>query len=108
MDAKKEDTKKKRIIEKNEIMRFFRTNAAQLKFIFDLMNLINEAKLFIVRKLETIKSSVDSFVKTDDGFKVTGPEGFVAVSKLTGGALKLVDQLSFSHVNFTAAKAWDK
>jgi len=108
LEAKREDTKKKRIAEKNEIMRFFRSNAAQLKFIFDLMNLINEAKLFIVRKLETIKSSVDSFVKTDDGFKVTGPEGFVAVSKLTGGALKLVDQLAFSHANFTAAKAWDK
>jgi hypothetical protein len=108
LEAKKEDTKKKRITEKNEIMRFFRGNAAQLKLIFDLMNLINDAKLFIVRKLETIKSSVDSFIKTDDGFKVTGPEGFVAVSKLTGGALKLVDQLAFSHANFTAAKNWSK
>ena len=108
LDAKKADTKKKRIAEKNEIMRFFRTNAAQLKLIFDLMNQINDAKLFIVRKLETIKSSVDSFIKTDSGFKVTGPEGFVAVSKLTGGALKLVDQLAFSHANFTAAKNWSK
>jgi hypothetical protein len=108
LDAKKADTKKKRIAEKNEIMRFFRTNAAQLKLIFDLMNQINDAKLFIVRKLEKIKSSVDSFIKTDTGFKVTGPEGFVAVSKLTGGALKLVDQLAFSHANFTAAKNWSK
>jgi hypothetical protein len=108
LDAKKEDTKKKRIAEKNEIMRFFRPNVAQLKLIFDLMNQINDAKLFIVRKLETIKSSVDSFIKTDTGFKVTGPEGFVAVSRLTGGALKLVDQLAFSHANFTAAKNWSK
>jgi len=108
LDAKKEDTKKKRIAEKNEVMRFFRSNVAQLKLIFDLMNLINDAKLFIVRKLETIKSSVDSFIKTDNGFKVTGPEGFVAVSKLTGGALKLVDQMAFSHANFTAAKSWMK
>jgi hypothetical protein len=108
LEVKREDTKKKRIAEKNEIMRFFRSNAGQLKLIFDLMNLINNAKLFIVRKLETIKSSVDSFIKTDNGFKVTGPEGFVAVSKLTGGALKLVDQLAFSHANFTAAKNWSK
>jgi hypothetical protein len=108
LDAKKADTKNKRITEKNEIMRFFRNNVMQLKLIFDLMNQINDAKLFIVRKLETIKSSVDSFIKTDTGFKVTGPEGFVAVSKLTGGALKLVDQLAFSHANFTAAKNWSK
>jgi hypothetical protein len=108
LDAKKEDTKKKRIAEKNEVMRFFRSNAIQLKLIFDLMNQINDAKLMIVKKLETIKSSVSSFIKTDDGFKVTGPEGFVAVSKLTGGALKLVDQLAFSHANFTAAKNWSK
>ena len=106
--AKKEETKKKRIAEKNEVMRFFRSSAAQLKQIFDLMNLIVDAKLLIVRKLESIKSSVDTFVKTDDGFKVTGPEGFVAVDKLSGGALKLIDRLEFSHKNFTATKNWDK
>jgi hypothetical protein len=108
LDAKREETKRKRIAEKNEIMRFFRPNVGQLKLIFDLMNQINDAKIFIVRKLETIKSSVDSFIRTDDGFKVTGPEGFVAVSRLTGGALKLVDQMAFSHANFTAAKNWTK
>ena len=108
LDAKKEETKRKRITEKNEVVRFFRSNAAQLKFIFDLMNLIVEAKIKIVRKLETIKSTVDTFVKTDDGYRVTGAEGFVAVSRLTGGALKLVDRLSFSHDNFNVAKAWSK
>jgi hypothetical protein len=107
-DAKREDTRKKRITEKTDVMRFFRSNVIQLKNIFDLMNLINQSKLIIIKKLETIKSSVDSFIKTDDGFKVTGPEGFVAVSKLTGGALKLVDQLAFSHANFTVAKNWSK
>jgi hypothetical protein len=106
--AKREDTKMKRIAEKNEVIRFFRTNATQLKLIFDLMNLIVEAKIKIVRKLETIKSTVDTFVKTDDGYKVTGPEGFVAVDRLTGGALKLVDRMEFSQQNFNAAKAWSK
>jgi hypothetical protein len=108
LDAKKEETKRKRITEKNEVVRFFRTNAAQLKFIFDLMNHIVEAKIKIVRKLESIKSTVDTFVKTDAGYKVTGPEGFVAVDRLSGGALKLVDRLEFSQQNFNAAKAWSK
>jgi len=108
LDAKKEDTKKKRIAEKNEMMRFYRSNSIQLKLIFDLMNLIVEAKNKIIRKLETIKTSVDTFVKIDDGFKVTGPEGFVAVDRLTGGALKLIDRLEFSQQNFNAAKNWSK
>jgi hypothetical protein len=106
--AKKEDTRQKRIAEKNEVMRFFRNNSAQLKIIFDLMNLIVDAKVMIVRKLETIKTAVDTFVRTDTGFKVTGPEGFVAVDKLTGGALKLVDRMEFSQQNFNAAKNWSK
>jgi hypothetical protein len=104
--AKKEDTKQKRIKEKNEVMRFYRSNAIQLKQIFDLMNLIVDAKLMIIRKLETIKS-IGTFVRTDDGFKITAPEGFVAIDHV-GKALKLVDRLEFSHKNFTAQKAWDK
>lgn len=105
--AKKEETKQKRIKEKTEVMRFYRTNAAQLKNIFDLMNMIIEAKLMIIRKLETIKS-IGTFVRTEDGFKSTAPEGFVAVDKLKGNALKLVDRLEFSHQNFTASKNWSK
>jgi hypothetical protein len=104
--AKKEDTKQKRIKEKNEVMRFYRSNAMYLKTIFDLMNLIVDAKLMIIRKLETIKS-IGTFVRTDDGFRITAPEGFVAVDHL-GKALKLVDRLEFSRQNFNAQKAWDK
>ena len=105
--AKKEETKQKRIKEKTEVMRFYRTNAVQLKQIFDLMNMIIEAKLMIIRKLETIRS-IGTFVRTDDGFRITAPEGFVAVDKLKGNALKLVDRLEFSHQNFNAAKNWSK
>lgn len=105
--AKKTETKEKRIKEKTEVMRFYRTNAAQLKNIFDLMNMIIEAKLMIIRKLETIRS-IGTFVRTDDGFRITAPEGFVAVDKLKGNALKLVDRLEFSHQNFNAAKNWSK
>ena len=104
--AKKEETKQKRIKEKNEVIRFYRSNAVQLKQIFDLMNLIVDAKLMIIRKLETIRS-IGTFVRTDDGFRITAPEGFVAVDHI-GNALKLVDRLEFSHKNFTAQKAWDK
>jgi hypothetical protein len=105
--AKKEDTKDKRIKEKSEVMRFYRSNYIALTHIFELMNLIVDAKLMIIRKLETIKS-IGTFVRTDNGFKITAPEGFVAVDRIKGSALKLVDRLEFSHQNFTAAKNWSK
>jgi hypothetical protein len=104
-DSKREETKKKRVAEKTEIMRFFRSTAVQLRSTFDLMNLLVDAKLMIVRKLETIKS-IGTFIKTDNGYRVTAPEGFVAVNRLRGDAVKLVDRMEFSQNNFNAAKNW--
>jgi len=62
----------------------------------------------IIGKLQQLRQVTGSFLKTDDGFKVTNPEGFVAVDRLKGNAVKLVDRLEFSQANFTAAKAWSK
>lgn len=106
-EAKKEDTKQKRISEKNQIMRFFRNATPDLILMFDFMNDIIDAKLMIVRKLETIRS-IGTFIRTDDGFKVTAPEGFVAVDRLKGSAVKLIDRLEFSQANFNATKNWSK
>lgn len=106
--AKKEDTKRKRQLEKNELMRFYRTNAMELKGILDIQNGIIEAKTMVIRKLQQIKQVTGTFLKTDDGYRVTAPEGFVAVDKLKGNALKLIDRLEFAHANFNAAKNWDK
>ena len=88
-------------------MKYFRSNAGQMVKIFDMQNLLVSAKDMIIRKLEKSKGVMDTFVRTDKGYKVTQPEGFVAIDKL-GKAVKLVDRLEFAHQNFTAAKAWDK
>jgi hypothetical protein len=106
--AKKEETKRKRQAEKNEIMRFYRTSATELKKIFDMQNGLVEAKSMIIKKLQQIRQVTGSFLKTENGFKVTNPEGFVAVDKLKGNAVKLVDRLEFSQANFNAQKNWDK
>jgi len=108
LGAKRADTRRKRQMEKNEIMRFYRNNAGELKKIFDIQNGIVEAKNMIVKKLQEIKQVTGTFLRTDNGFKVTNPEGFVAVDKLTGGALKLIDRLEFSQANFNATKTWNK
>ena len=55
--------------------------------------------------LETIQG-IGTFLKTADGFKVTAPEGYVAIDAKDGSAVKLVDRLEFSHANFTIAKDW--
>ena len=107
-DAKKAETKHKRVKEKTEIMRFFRSSITDLQNIFDLMNLIVDSKNMIVKKLQQLKQVTGTFLRTDDGYKVTNPEGFVAVDKLKGNAVKLIDRLEFAHANFNAAKNWSK
>ena len=63
------------------------------------------AKAVLLRKLNTIQS-IGSFLRTKNGYKVTNPEGYVAIQK--GGAVKLVDRLEFSRANFNMAKDWVK
>lgn len=108
ISAKMEKTKRDRTMIKNEIMRTLRGSAADLKNIFDMQNGMVDAKNMIIKKLQQIKQVTSTFVQTEDGFRVTNPEGFVAVDRLKGNAVKLVDRLEFSHLNFTAAKAWSK
>ena len=76
--------------------------------MFDLMNAIVDAKLIIINKLDKVKQ-IDTFVRTRNGFKVTGSEGFVAIDK-SGGAVKLVDRLEFSMNNFSkdVIKGWER
>ena len=59
----------------------------------------------LLNKLNNIQS-IGSFLRTKNGYKVTNPEGYVAIKK--SGAVKLVDRLEFSRANFTMAKDWVK
>jgi hypothetical protein len=71
---------------------------------FALHSAIARCKNVVVRKLGQA-SKVASFVSTPTGYSVTGPEGFVAVAH-SGKAIKLVDRLEFSRLNFTVPKEW--
>ena len=62
------------------------------------------AKNILVSKLNGV-GQIGTFFQTDDGYQVTSPEGYVAVDRI-GNAVKLVDRLTFSRRNFTAAKSW--
>ena len=94
---------------KEELYKFFSSsNKKNLTLMFDLMNAIVDAKLIIINKLDKVKQ-IDTFVRTRNGFKVTGSEGFVAIDK-SGGAVKLVDRLEFSMNNFSkdVIKGWER
>ena len=91
-----------------EYIREVRKHTGNLKQIITFQNLLVNAKMQIVKKLNTVKGLSDTFIKTANGFKVTNPEGYVAIDRVSGGAVKLVDRMEFSFNNFTAVKAWDK
>lgn len=86
-------------------MKFLSKNRKKLQSVFDLHDSLTQAKIYTVRKLEKVKN-LGTFIKTENGFKVTAPEGFVAIDKPSGNALKLVDRLEFSKLNFTVSKNW--
>ena len=98
--------KPKREAKKNEFMKKIRGKTSALKAAFELSSALTDAKMPLIRKLESIKS-MGTFIKTNNGYRVTAPEGFVAVDH-DGKALKLVDRLEFSRANFTVSKNWDK
>jgi hypothetical protein len=97
------------IKKRDELVNFFdKSNLKQLQMIFDLQNLVVDSKLILINKLNKL-SKIGTFVKTTSGFKVTNPEGFVAIDRMEGGAVKLVDRLEFSANNFSKdiIKGWD-
>ena len=101
---KTKDTKKKY---KDRVVSFLTSNKSHLRNVFDMQNLLVDAKDVVIRKLEKAKGAMDTFIRTENGYRVTAPEGFVAIDQ-TGNAGKLVDRLEFSRANFNAAKDWTK
>ena len=106
--AKSEKGKDKYRNIQKEYVREVKKLTRNLIQVIIFQNLLVEAKMLIVKKLNSVKGLTDTFIKTKNGFKVTNPEGFVAIDRVSGGAVKLVDRMEFSFNNFTAIKAWDK
>ena len=90
-----------------EYTRELSKHVKNLTEIITFQNAIVNAKMLIVKKLNRVRS-IGTFIKTSNGFKVSNPEGYVAIDRVSGNAVKLVDRMEFSFNNFTAIKAWDK
>ena len=76
---------------------------------FQYVDEITQAKMIAINKLNMINNQ-KTFVLTNDGFKVTEPEGYVAINTEKGEAVKFVDRLNFSHFNFSSEyiKGWQR
>ena len=84
-------------------------NKANLIKMFELQKLMVLAKLKLINRLNQL-SMTKAFVKTKNGFKTVGAEGYVAIDKLGGDAVKIVDRMEFSYNNFSpnVVKGWEK
>ena len=94
----------------DDILKFFSSqNKISLQMMFELQKSIVLAKLKIINILNKLNSA-QTFLKTRDGYKTTGQEGYVAIDKLGGDAVKIVDRMEFSYANFSPdiLKGWDK
>jgi hypothetical protein len=104
IDSRKTDKAKEKYKEILEVgMKILRPNRQSLYFAIATYITLQTAKSFLLSKLNQIQS-IGSFMRTSTGYKVTNPEGYVAINK--GNAVKLVDRLVFSQANFNVAKDW--
>jgi hypothetical protein len=89
-----------RIAKIKEKEQWIADNSNALLGILAVYKRIIELKRILLAKLTKVEG-IGTFQKTNDGYKVTAPEGFVAIGH-AGGAVKLVDRLEFSRINFSS------
>jgi len=107
--VKQEKTKNQKRERKQQLLNLLIKEKVALANLLEFMLLTIDLKNSVIRKLETgVNSKMETFVVDSKGIRVTKPEGFVAIDKLSGGAVKFVDRLEFSQLNFNVDKNWSK
>lgn len=89
-----------------KVIAFSKLPLYRVASIFEMQMHLAKAKKIIINKLNKA-SKLSTFLKTNNGFKVTGEEGYVAIDR-KGNTVKLVDRLEFSYSNFNPeiVKGW--
>lgn len=94
---------------RKEVMKVFANHSASdFANLFALMNTLVDAKQMIIDKMNKA-TSIGTFLRTSSGFKITNPEGYVAIDRI-GNAIKIVDRMEFSRANFSpdVIKGWQR
>ena len=106
IDSRKTPKGKEKFIKaKKDGLQFIDRNKQALYFAIASHITLGVAKQTLLQKMNQIQS-IGNFIRTSTGYRVTAPEGYVAVDKVAG-AIKLVDRLEFSRQNFTMPKGWN-
>lgn len=89
------------------VMQYLLRHDIELAEVFRIMNLLVQAKGVLIGQLNRLNHT-RTFLKTKDGYRVTGQEGYVITDHLGKNAVKLVDRLEFSRANFSpdVLKGW--
>ena len=104
--SRKTDKGKEKFIQQKKVgLQFIDRNKQALYFAIASHITLGVAKTTLLQKMNQIQS-IGNFIRTSTGYRVTAPEGYVAVDKVAG-AIKLVDRLEFSRQNFTMPKGWN-
>lgn len=109
-DKKKTESGKQSTFKKrDEVLSYFKEHGSDVVDVFRIYNIVDEVKYMLLDKLNRV-NGLRTFLRTKDGYEVTGQEGFVAIDHIGKNALKLVDRLQFSKANFSPEyiKGWQR
>ena len=82
---------------------YLEDNEQEFHAMFALYRKIQESKQLVISALDKLES-FRTYVQTENGYRVTAPEGYVLHHG--GDMIKLVNRVEFSFINFTLDKSW--
>ena len=82
---------------------YLEDNEQKFHAMFALYRKIQESKQLVIDALDKLES-FRTYVQTENGYRVTAPEGYVLHHG--GDMIKLVNRVEFSFINFTLDKSW--
>ena len=94
-------TKKKNLVYDSQL--YVEKNKDKFKAMLTLYKELQTVKQMVIDKLDHLEE-FRTYVQTDKGYKVTGPEGYVLHKD--GDMIKFVNRLEFAYNNFTLQKQW--
>ena len=107
--VKTEKAKKAKTEQRDQIIANIKQNERTILAVMEIYANLTYSKEMLLNKLDTgVRLFPNTFIKTDSGYKVVNDEGYVAIDKMKGNAVKLIDRLEFSYNNFNGIKNWDK
>jgi hypothetical protein len=96
---KTDSGKEKSRNELNVYIEYLIKNKKYYNSIFNIFTMLISIKEILYKKFQEL-DNLKTFIKYEDGYKVSKGEGFVITDNINKRTIKLVDRLEFSRINF--------